>query len=354
MRVRFWRRVRFAGPALRTEAGCRGAGDTGRRGPGVTDMSTSSTFDLLIERVTAGDRLAAPEIAELAATPDILPLGMLADALRRRLHGTQVTYLRVASCACDQSWADPIPPAAREVRITGTPATLDVAVAASERAKAVAGDRTVSGFNWADIERLASTDGAPLSHALETLRRAGLDALADAPLDGSADAARLVGSLADAGFRQLRLTIEKAPAADRRALIEHAAALQEQYGCIQAINPLPALLAPHHLGPGGDVRGGDPALHAFRPTTGYDDVKAVAIARLTAPNIPTVQVDWLRYGPKLAQVTLAFGADDLDSVTATDDEPDGRRRAPLEEVRRNIEAAGFSPAERDGRFNVVA
>jgi 2-iminoacetate synthase ThiH len=313
-------------------------------------MTTSSTFDLLIERVTAGERLAAPEVAELAAAPDILPLGMLADAVRRRLHGTRVTYLRVTSCAFDQSFADAIPPAAREVRITGTPGTLNVAVTAVESAKAVAGDRTVSGFGWGDIGRLASAGGVPVSRALETLRGAGLDALADVPLDAVADAARVVESLVGAGFRQLRLTIEKAPAADRRALIERAAVLQEQYGGIQAINPLPALLAPHRAG----VRGGDPALHAFRPTTGYEDVKAVAIARLAAPNIPTVQVDWLRYGPKLAQVALTFGADDLDAVPATDDAPEGRRRAPLEEVRRNIEAAGFSPAERDGRFNAIA
>jgi aminodeoxyfutalosine synthase len=77
------------------------------------------------------------------------------------------------------------------------------------------------------------------------------------------------------------------------------------------------------------------------------------MARLTAPNIPTIQVDWSRYGPKLAQVALTFGADDLDAVTASDEAPDGRRRAPIEEVRRNIEAAGFSPAERDGRFHQV-
>jgi len=313
-------------------------------------MSTSSTFDRLIERVTAGERLAAPEIAELAAVPDILPLGMLADAVRRRLHGTRVTYLRVASCAFDQTLADAIPPAAREVRIAGTPGTLGEAVTAVERAKAVAGDRTVSGFGWGDIDRVAAAGGVPLSRALETLRGAGLQALAHVPLDTVADAARVVDSLGGAGFRQLRLTLEKAPVAERRELIERAAALQEQYGCIQAINPLPALLAPHRAG----VRGGDPALHAFRPTTGYEDVKAVAIARLAAPNIPTIQVDWLLYGPKLAQVALTFGADDLDTVSATDEAPDGRRRAPLEEVRRNIEAAGFSPAERDGRFNVVA
>jgi aminodeoxyfutalosine synthase len=94
-------------------------------------------------------------------------------------------------------------------------------------------------------------------------------------------------------------------------------------------------------------------MQTFRPTTGYEDVKMVAVARLAAPNITTIKVDWLRYGPKLAQVALTFGADDLDAVTASDDAPDGRRRAPIEEVRRNIEAAGFSPAERDGRFTVV-
>lgn len=300
----------------------------------MTKMSTLS-YDFLIERVAAGERLTAPEIAELAAAPDILPLGMLADVVRRRLHGTQVTYLRVASCAFDQSFADAVPPAAREVRITGTPGTLDVAVTAVESAKAVAGGRTVSGFSWGDIDRVASTGGGPLSRALETLRRAGLDAVADVPLDAEADPARIVGSLADAGFRQVRLTIEKASAADRRALIARAAALQDQYGCIEALNPLPALL------------------QAFRPTTGYDDVKAVAVARLAAATIPTIQVDWLRYGPKLAQVALTFGADDLDAVSATDEAPDGHRRAPLEEVRRNIEAAGFLPTERDGRFNVV-
>ena len=78
-------------------------------------------------------------------------------------------------------------------------------------------------------------------------------------------------------------------------------------------------------------------------------MKTVAIARLAAPNVPHIQVDWLRYGPKLAQVALTFGADDVDGISASDAAPEGRRRAPLEEIRRNIEAAGFEPVERDGR-----
>jgi 2-iminoacetate synthase ThiH len=80
----------------------------------------------------------------------------------------------------------------------------------------------------------------------------------------------------------------------------------------------------------------------------------VALARLAAPNVPTIQVDWLRHGPKLAQVALTFGADDLDNVSSSEESPEGLRRSPLTEVRRNIEAAGFEAAERDGRFAVVA
>jgi hypothetical protein len=286
--------------------------------------------------VQAGEPLPADEVLQLAAAPDILPLGMLADSLRRRLHGDTVTYLRVAQCPFDASFVDAVPLAAREVRITGQPATLNVAVTAVETAKAVAGDRVVSGFAWPDIERLAAPDGATIARMLQTLRAAGLDAIAEVPLDRTGGVASVVEQLAGAGYRQLRLTIEKAPAADRTRLLLDAAALQDRFACIHAVNPLPTLL------------------NAFRPTTGYEDVKMVAVARLAAPNIPTVQVDWLRYGPKLAQVALTFGADDLDAVTASDEAPDGHRRAPLEEVRRNIDAAGFSPAERDGRFTVLA
>ena len=56
------------------------------------------------------------------------------------------------------------------------------------------------------------------------------------------------------------------------------------------------------------------------------------------------------YGPKLAQVALTFGADDIDSVSPEDDESQGGgvrlRRNPQEH-----QAAGFEPVERDGRFD---
>ena len=296
-------------------------------------MSRSVTFDSLMGRVAAGERLAAEDITQLATTPDILPLGMLADAVRRRLHGTQVTYLRVAARPFDASSADALPPAAREVRLTGAPDTLDAALAAVETAKAIAGERRVSGLSWLDVERFSA--GGSVAHTLEQLRARGLESIAELPLDRIADLDAAFDRLVAAGFQRIRLSVDKAPAADRTVLLLRAAELQDKYAVIQALDPLPT------------------ALSAFRPTTGYDDVKMVALARLAAPHIPVIQVDWPRYGPKLAQVALTFGADDFAGVPASDEAPDGRRRAPIEEIRRNIEAAGFTAAERDGHFSLV-
>jgi aminodeoxyfutalosine synthase len=289
---------------------------------------TTTLFDAHIERITAGERLSADEIRDLAQTPDILPLGMLADALRRRLHANRTTFVRVATCAFDQSIADAVSPAARELRLTGSPETLDAAVTAVQAARSVAGARSVAAFAWADAERWREADGQGV---LKKLREAGLDAIAELPLDRIGDVRTALRALTTRGFSQLRLSIANAAPADRIELLLQVAALQEEFGCIQALDPLPAKLG------------------AYPPTTGYDDVKMVAIARLAAPNVPSIQVDWQRYGPKLAQVALTFGADDIYGVSASDDAPEGRRRAPIEEIRRNIEAAGFEPVERDGR-----
>jgi aminodeoxyfutalosine synthase len=294
-------------------------------------MNTSTTFDRYMERIEAGERLTADEIQELATTPDILPLGMLADTARRRRHGARTTFVRVAIYPLD-TVIHVVPVQAKEIRITGSPKDLSQALDVLAGARKTAGERTISALSWADAERFAGDAQQPLREVLISLRAGGLDAFAELPLDRMQDVDAAIGHLAAAGFDRLRLTIDTIAASERTALFVRAQQAQQHRGCIQAINPLPMTLA------------------TFRPTTGYEDVKAVAIARLASPDVPTIQIDWLRYGPKLAQVALTFGADDIDGVSASDEAPEGRRRAPLEDVRRNIEAAGYSPVERDGRF----
>ena len=118
-------------------------------------MSAAASLDQWLERVAAGERLSADDLRALAATPDILQVGMLADAARRRRHGTRVTYLRLATYPIDA-----VPSAdtslAKEIRLTGSPASLAAAVAAVEAGRRVAGARTLSAYSWLDIERLAS------------------------------------------------------------------------------------------------------------------------------------------------------------------------------------------------------
>lgn len=287
-------------------------------------------YETFSARIAAGERLTPEDIQQLAATHDVLAVGMLADEVRRRTHGTRVMFVRVASCAHDKPLAEAVPPAAREVRLTGTPASLEVALTAVHAARSVAGDRVVSGFSMIDLQALAH--GHSLKHVLHKLRDAGLSAVAEVPVDKLTDADAAIEAATAAGFEQIRLTMMKPSAAERVPSLLRAVALCEKFPLVRAINPLPM------------------SLGAFRPTTGYEDVKVVALARLAAPAETVIQVDWQRYGPKLAQVALTFGANDLDNVSPSDDAPDGRRRAPLEEVRRNIEAAGFTAAERDGRI----
>src|SRR5688572_21525516 len=164
---------------------------------------TSSTFDSLLDRVNAGEALDAAAIADLAAKPDILQLGMLADVVRRRLHDATVTYVRVAQCAFDSSFTDAVLPSAREVRIAGAPESLKVALTAVEQARAVAGDRLVSGFSWPAIEALASGETSVAS-VLQMLRQAGLDAVADLPLDAVADLPGALELLTAAGYEPVR------------------------------------------------------------------------------------------------------------------------------------------------------
>jgi len=165
------------------------------------------------------------------------------------------------------------------------------------------------------------------------LKKAGLDTITQAPIDRLVKPEEALEALADAGMQLARLTVNETPEREWVTVCRDVASLQTRLRAVRVFAPLPR------------------KIDASVPTTGYEDVKRIAISRLVADNVDTIQVDWALYGPKLAQVALTFGADDIDSVAADDDQSQGRRRSPVEEIRRNIRAAGFEPVERDGKFN---
>ena len=279
--------------------------------------------------------ISAAELTILAATHDIITIGMLADDLRRQRHGAKTTFVRVATTPAEIGAPIVRPASTGELRIAGLPASRAAAVErVREVAKAAAG-AAVTAFSLADLEALSGREGITLRALLEELRAAGLEFVAEAPIDRLQDPRRAIEEVNIAGLSLARLTVEKLASADPMPLLKAVAELQRTVAVIRAFAPLPRRVNP------------------AAPTTGFEDVKHIALARLVCDNVPSIQVDWSLYGPKLAQVALTVGADDVDAVSAEDETTEGRRRAPLEEIRRNIVAAGQEPVERNGRFELL-
>jgi aminodeoxyfutalosine synthase len=244
--------------------------------------------------------------------------------------------VRVADVAAEPGAPTEFPPAAAEIRIVGVPLSVADAVARVEQTAASAHGIPVSAFSLADLEALAAREGVTLRSLLEELRAAGLELVAEAPVDRLQEARLAIEEVNIAGLALARLTVDQLASSDPVVLFKSVADLQRRVGVVRAFAPLPR------------------RSHPAAPTTGYDDVKRVALARIICDAVPSIQVDWALYGPKLAQVALTVGADDVDAVSAVDDTTEGRRRAPLEEIRRHIRAAGFEPIERNGRFDLLS
>lgn len=281
-------------------------------------------------RARAGEPLTAAEIDELASS-DLLSLGMLADDVRRSRVGDTVTYRRVWEIDVRQ------PPAAKgteraaaagvEVRLTGLLDTLDEMESRVGECRTAAGPRRLTGFTLADlVERSAAGWGA-LTDVLSRLKAAGLDAIAEAAVDQVPDLETALQACADAALPVACLSFDRPDREARTQRLLRTRALAGRFSFLTTVAPLART----------------PPIAA--PTTGYDDARAVALARLVLPGVRSIQVDWAQYGPKLAQVALTFGANDLDRVSPFDDLTLGPRRTAVEDVRRNIIAAGFTPAD---------
>src|SRR3984885_5803414 len=93
-------------------------------------------------------------------------------------------------------------------------------------------------------------------------------------------------------------------------------------------------------------------------TTGMLDIKQIAVSRLVLDNFPHIKSYWQMMTSKIAQISLRFGADDMDGTVIEEKiyhdagatTPQGMRR---EELERLIRAAGREPIERDTLYRSV-
>jgi aminodeoxyfutalosine synthase len=99
-------------------------------------------------------------------------------------------------------------------------------------------------------------------------------------------------------------------------------------------------------------------LDSLAPTTGVDDLKMLAVARLLLDNFDHIKAYWVMIGLKLAQISLHFGVNDVDGtiIEETITQAAGAeagQAVPRDELVRIIRDAGRNPVERDTLYGVV-
>jgi aminodeoxyfutalosine synthase len=91
-----------------------------------------------------------------------------------------------------------------------------------------------------------------------------------------------------------------------------------------------------------------------------EDLKNYAVARIFLDNIPHLKAYWPMIGKSVAQLSLAFGVDDLDGtiddstkIYSMAGAEDQNPSASTDELVKMIQTAGKVPVERDTLYNIV-
>ena len=286
-------------------------------------------------KIAAGERLNSDDVDVVAHVDDLLDLAALADDRRRQLHRNRTTFVRVYEIEMQSAVSTEldVPLGSGEVRIVGTVKHGSEAVAATRHVASWCGEVPVTGFSLDGLAEITGGDCLALTDLLAELKQTGLSLLAEARADriNGTDWFE-VASVVGLGIGSITVGNEI-----KDCGLELA---RKVVGWGQAVEPV------HAFSPLSATSGN-------QPTTGFDDVRQVALARVLVDNIDSIQVDWQRHGPKLAQVALSFGANDVDRVSPLDTLELGWRRAPLEEIKRNILASALEPVQRNGRFETL-
>jgi aminodeoxyfutalosine synthase len=347
------------------------------------------------EKVLAGSRLRAEDALNLYRSADILALGWLANSVRERRHGNKTyfnvnrhinpTNVCVAACRlcafgrkrdapgaytmaleeAFQTAASGYSEAVTEFHIVGGlhpdlpfQYFLDLIAGLKERYPRV----HLKAFTMVEIAYLAKRAKLSTRETLVQLQAAGVDSLpgggaeifadrvrhiiCDHKIDGEQwlETARLAHQLGlKSNATMLYGHIESDE--DRVDHLLKLRALQDETGGFQTFIPL--AFHPDNT-----------PLRHLPKTTGMLDVKQIAVSRLVLDNFPHIKAYWQMMTPKIAQISLRFGADDIDGTVIEEkiyhdagaSTPQGMRRQDLVRL---IKEAGREPVERDTLYRSV-
>src|SRR6266849_4609515 len=347
------------------------------------------------DKVLAGQRLNTDDALALYRSGDILAVGWLANSVRERMHGDKAyfnvnrhinpTNVCVAACRLCAFGRKKDAPGAYTMALEEAFAT-----AASGYSEAITEFHIVGGLHpdlsfqyyldlisglkarfpqvhlkaltMVEIAFLSKRAKLTIEETLRQLKAAGLDSLpgggaeifnervrrviCDHKIDGdqwldTARTAHKVGLKSNATMLYGHIENEE----DRADHLIRLRNLQDETHGFQTFIPL----AFHPAN--------TPLEHLFT-TTGMLDIKQMAVSRLVLDNFPHIKAYWQMLGPKIAQISLRFGADDIDGTVVEEKiyhdagatTPQGMRRSDLERL---IREAGREPVERDTMYRPV-
>jgi len=344
------------------------------------------------EKVAAGERLSFEDGVKLFKTSDVLTLGKIADWVNRQKNGQVVyftvnrhinlTNLCVGRCKFCAFRREEGQEGAFEL-------SVEEVIEKAREARSAHEIHVVSGlhprwkfedylrfireirkelpqvkiqaFTAEEIEHFCRSEGLELQEVMEKLVEAGVDALPGGGAEIFNEELRrelCPDKLSSERYLEVHRT------AHRFGLKTNASIL---YGHIERVEDrVEHLLRLREL---QDETGGFLAFisFAYQPkntrlggnyTTGFDDLKMLAAARLLLDNFQHVRAFWITLGEKLAQVSLHFGVNDLDGtvVEETITRSAGAQSSsymPKERLIKLIKEAGKVPVERDTLYNPV-
>jgi aminodeoxyfutalosine synthase len=369
--------------------------ETGNPHPTTGFRTYDARLEPIAAKVFAGERLTYDDGLTLYRSSDVLAVGWLANWVREKLHG-DVTYFNVnrhinptnvcvAACklcafgrkkgdpagytmALEEAWAsagEGYSEAVTEFHIVGglhpdlpLEYFLDLVRGLKQRFPKV----HVKAFTMVEVAFFAKRSKMTIEQVLEKLREAGVDSMpgggaeifaervrsiiCDHKIDGSEwlDTARLAHKM---GFKS-NATMLYGHIENDEDRVDHLLKLrevQDETGGFQAFIGL--AFHPENT-----------PLDHLPVTTGELDIRQIAVARLMLDNFPHVKAYWQMLTPKIAQIALRFGADDLDGTVVEEKiyhdagatTPQGMTR---KELCRLITEAGRVPVERDTLYHAV-
>lgn len=340
-------------------------------------------------KVQAGERLSREEGVQLYRCNDLLLLGYLANIVRERKNGDQayfiynqhLNYSNICTNLCKfcafgkekgtgQAYEMDIAQIREKIRARRDEPISEIHVVGGihpdlpysyylDMLKAINEERPgvhIQAFTCVEIAHLAELSGQSVATTLEELMAAGLGSIpgggaevfsprirsltCERKLSGEGwlEVARIAHSL---GLRS-NATMLYGHIETLEERVEHLDMLrraQDETGGFMTFIPL--AFHPRNTG-----------LAELARTTGMEDLKNIAVSRLFLDNFDHIKAYWVMIGPKLAQVSLAFGADDLDGTVKEElitSMAGGEAEQAMadSELIRLIREAGRQPVQRD-------